>query len=126
MDHKGIGPAADAGDRRNIADEIEIQLVIQCRVDCVRRSAEEERVAVWWRTHDRLSAQISASAAPVLYDKWLAEPFREPLTDQTREDVGRAAGAPPDDDAHRPRRIGLRPCRTRHLRQRGSARGELQ
>src|SRR5882672_10927530 len=109
MDHQDIRPAGDAGDRRDIADEIEIQLVVQCRVDCVRRSAEEERVTVWWRTHDRLSAQIAASAAPILDDKWLAEPFREPLTDQTRDDVGRAAGAKPDDDAHRPRGIGLRP-----------------
>ena len=38
--------------------------------------------------------------------------------------------APPaamaDDDAHRPRRIGLRPRDARHGRQRGSARGQMQ
>ena len=38
--------------------------------------------------------------------------------------------APPgreaDDDAHRPRRIGLRPRDPRHGRQRGSARGQMQ
>ena len=31
-----------------------------------------------------------------------------------------------DDDAHRPRRIGLRPSDPRHDRQRNSARGQMQ
>src|SRR4029453_11643819 len=107
MVHQDIRPAANASDRSDIADEIKVQLVVQRGVDCVRRSAEEERVAVWWRTHDRLSAQIATCPAPILDEKWLAEPFREPLTDQTREDVCRAAGAKADDDAHRPRGRGL-------------------
>ena len=38
----------------------------------------------------------------------------------------RAAGGKADDDAHRPRRIGLRPRDARHGRQRGSARGQMQ
>src|SRR5215204_4082871 len=126
MDHQDVRPTGDAGDRRNIPDEIEIQLVIQRRVDCVRRTADEQRIAIWWRTHDRLSAQIAASTAPILDDKWLAKSIRQPLTDQAREDVESAAGAEADHDPHRPRRIGLRPCGTRHRRQRGSARGEMQ
>src|SRR4029453_9949088 len=109
MVHQDIRPAANASDRSDIADEIKVQLVVQRRVDCVRRSAEEERVAVWWRPHDSLSAQIAASTAAILDDKWLAEPFREPLTDHTRENIGRAAGAKPNDDAHRPPRRGLCP-----------------
>ena len=40
------------------------------------------------------------------------------------------SAAPPggkaDDDAHRPRRIGLRPRDARHGRQRGSARCQMQ
>ena len=36
------------------------------------------------------------------------------------------AGGKADDDAHRPRRIGLRPRDARHGRQRGSARGQMQ
>ena len=39
---------------------------------------------------------------------------------------GALAGGKADDDAHRPRRIGLRPRDTRHGRQRGSARGQMQ
>ena len=41
-----IGHAHDAGDRRNVANEIEIELVVERRVDRVRRSDQEERVAV--------------------------------------------------------------------------------
>ena len=38
----------------------------------------------------------------------------------------RTTGGKSDDDAHRPRRIGLRPCDARHDRQRGGARGQMQ
>ena len=37
-----------------------------------------------------------------------------------------AAGGKADDDAHRPRRIGLRPRSARHGRQRGSTRCQMQ
>src|SRR3981189_304489 len=55
----------------------------------------------------------------------LAEPIRQPLADQAREDVKRAPGAKADDDTHRPCRIGLCPCEARDCRQRGSARGKM-
>jgi len=35
------------------------------------------------------------------------------VTNQAREEIGRAASRKADDDAHRPRRIGLRPCHPR-------------
>ena len=35
-------------------------------------------------------------------------------------------GRKADDQAHRPRRIGLRPRDARHGRERGSARGQMQ
>ena len=120
------GTSDDARDRRDVADEIEIELVVERRVDRVRERRQEERVAVGRRTHDRLGANIVAGARPVLDDEWLAEPLRQPLSHQAREDVGRAAGGKADDDAHRPRRIGLRPSDARHGRQRGSARGQMQ
>ena len=53
---------------------------------------QEERIAVGGRAHDRLGADIAAGTRPVLDDEWLAKPLRQPLTDQAREDVGRAAG----------------------------------
>src|SRR5438445_11848554 len=107
MHHQDIWPTGDSCDRRDIADEIE--LVGQCRFNCVRRTAEEECVAIWWRTHDRFSGQIAASTPPIFDDEWLPELFREPLAYQAREDVKRAAGAKAYHDAHRPRRISLRP-----------------
>ena len=126
MDHHDKGAADEARDRRDVANEIEIELVVKRRIDRVRRTDQEERVAVRRRTHDRLGGDIAAGARPVLDDEWLAEPLRQPLTDQAREDVVRAAGGKADDDAHRPRRIGLRPSETRHGRERGSARCQMQ
>jgi hypothetical protein len=43
------------------------------------------------------------------------------LIDAARGDVVSAAGSKADDNAYRPRRVGLRPCDARHRRQRGSA-----
>ena len=92
-----LGDADDAGDRRDVADEIEIELVVERRVDRVRRTDQQQRVAVGGRAHDRLGADVAAGARPVLDDEWLAEPLRQPLPDQAREDVGRAAGGNGDD-----------------------------
>ena len=100
----------NARDRRDVADEIEIELVVERRVDRVVELTSEQRIAVRRRAHDRLGGDIAASTRPVLDDEWLAEPLRQPLTDQPREDVGRPPAAKPTIDAHRPRRIGLRPC----------------
>ena len=77
-------------------------------------------------THDRLGSDIAGRAEPVLDDEWLAKTFREPFTYQTCENVGRATGGKTRHDAHRPRRIGLRPSDARDGRQRGSARGQMQ
>jgi hypothetical protein len=77
-------------------------------------------MAVWGRTHYRLGANVIAATRPVLNDEWLAKPFRQPLTDQAREDVGCAAGSYSDDDAHWPRRISLCPRVSRHRRERYS------
>jgi hypothetical protein len=54
--------ADDAGDRRNVADEIEVKLLIERRVDSVCRVGQKERIAVRRRTHDRLRADIGGSA----------------------------------------------------------------
>ena len=47
----------------------------------------EQRVAVGRRAHDRFGADIAAAARPVVDDDGLAEPLRQPLTDQAREEV---------------------------------------
>ncbi len=90
--------------------KLKLRFVVERRVDCVRQRDQEQRIAVRRRAHDRLGGDIAAGARPVFDDELLAEPLRQPLADQARDDVGRAAGGKADDDAHRPRRIGLRPC----------------
>src|SRR5262249_17867391 len=73
-----------------------------------------------------LSANIASGARSVLDDEWLPEPLRQPLTHQACDDVARPAGWKTDNDAHRPRRIGLRESKGRGGRQRGSAGGQMQ
>jgi hypothetical protein len=48
------------------------------------------------------------------------------LTYQARRDVRTASGREANNDAHRPRWIGLRPSNMRHGRQRGRAGGQMQ
>src|SRR5215467_13977786 len=103
-----------------------MEVVVEARVDCVRRDGQEERITVWRRTHDLFGGNIASGARPVLDDEWLAKPVREPLTYQADEDVSCSAPRKPDDQTHRSRRIGLRPCDVRRKRQRGSARGQMQ
>src|SRR5438045_3597853 len=83
-------------------------------------------MAVRWCLNDRFGADISASTRAVVDDEWLAEPLGKPLTDQARGDVDPAAGRKTSNDAHRPRRIGLRAHETRHSRQCGSARSQTK
>src|SRR5262249_35314565 len=118
--------AGNAGDRHDVVDEIEIEIVVETRVDCVRRDGQEERITVRRRTHDLFGGNIASGARPVLDDEWLAKPVREPLTHQADKDVSCSAARKPDDQAHRPRRIGLRLRDPRHRWQRGSARGQMQ
>jgi hypothetical protein len=58
----------------DVADEIEIEVVAECRADCARQNDHEECVAVRRRSHDGFGADIAAGARPVVDDKLLAEP----------------------------------------------------
>src|SRR5215467_8880207 len=78
-------------DRRDVADEIEVELFVQRRVDRVVPPDHEQRVAVGRRTYNRLGADIAAATRPVVDHELLAEALRQPLTDQARDDVRRAA-----------------------------------
>src|SRR6516165_2738136 len=118
--------ADDASDWRDIAKEIEAELIIKGHIDGVRRSRQEERVAVGRGTHDGLGADIVAGTRPIIDDELLAEPLREPLSHQAREDIDRAARRGRRDQAHRPRRIDLPPCAPRDSRQRGCTCGQMQ
>src|SRR5215467_11536293 len=118
--------ASNARDRRDVEDEIEIELVVEGGVDRVHSNASEKRIAVGGCTYNGLSANIAAATRSVLNDEWLAQALRQPLTHQACEDVGWAASGKGDDHAHRPRRISLRPSEARDGRERGSARCQMQ
>src|SRR5262249_28815036 len=76
--------------------------------------------------HDGFYGDVGTGPRPVLDKELLAESLRKPLRYQARDDVGRATGRNADDNAHRPRWIGLRPRDARHGRERGSARGQME
>src|SRR5262245_26265527 len=70
-DHDGW-KSDDRSDRRDVANEIETEFLVERRVDGVRRASHEQRVAVRRRLHHRLGANVAAGAGPVLDDELLA------------------------------------------------------
>src|SRR5262245_54275425 len=120
IDHHDQGLASQACDRDDVADEIEIELVIERDVDRIRDIYIKKRVAIGRRTHDHLSAYIAAGTRPVLDDERLAEPLLQPLSYQATKGVACATSRKTYHQTHRPRRIGLRPSETRHGRERGA------
>jgi hypothetical protein len=86
----------------------------------------QQRVAVFRRVRHEIGGDVAAGPAPVLDDELLAEQPAERLCEHARGNIARGAGTKANDDAHRPRRIGLRFCHPRYGRQRGSARGQMQ
>ena len=118
--------ADDAGDRGDVADEVELQIIVERGVDRVRHGGEQQRVAVGRGADHGLGADIAAGAGAVFDHEGLPEPLVEPLADQPRRDVDAAAGGKTGNDAHRPGRVILRRGGMRK-RRRGEAGGrELQ
>src|ERR1700751_4323155 len=104
-------------------DEIETEVVVERRVDCVRRSDLKERVAVGYRPNDHLGSNIAGRTRPIVDDKLLAKPLRQRLSDQASDNVGRGPARKADDEAHRSSRITFRPYDARGNHQRASTRG---
>src|SRR5215475_6100708 len=107
LQEKGL--AMNARDRGDVEDKIEPELVVESGVDRVHRSGLKVRISVRKLVHDRLGGDIAGLARPILDYKLLTEPLRQPLSYQACYDVGATSGGKSDNDAHRPRRIGLRP-----------------
>ena len=106
IDIQDLIAAAEGGDRRDFAGEIDG--AIERGVDHVVRRNDQQRVTVRRRARDHLGSDIGGGARPVLDDECLAEPLLQPFRHQASEDVDRLPGGKADDDAHRPRWIGLR------------------
>jgi hypothetical protein len=71
-----LGMRIDRGNRRDVAHEIEMELVVERGVDRVRRRHQQNGVPVGCRIHHRLGADIGCTAWSVLDDEGLAEPLR--------------------------------------------------
>ena len=105
VDLHHIGNARDAGDRRDIAYEIERQFLIQRGVDAISGIDEKEGIAIGRRVDHRLSCDVVAGAGLVLDDELLPELFGQILPDETRQDVGAAARGITDHPTHGSSRI---------------------
>src|SRR5438552_13752596 len=88
IDHHNVWDSDDTCDRCDVTDKIKVQLIKERRVNRIRSRNHEKGVAVRGCAHDRLGADVAAAAWPVLDDEWLAESLRQPLSHQTRGDVG--------------------------------------
>ena len=125
MEHHDVRRTADAGDRSDIT-KIVVELVVERGANRICHAAQEECIAVRRRTQGRLAANIAGGARPVLDDQLLAEPLRQPLTDQPCSEVDRSTCRERRDQPYRTRRIGLRRSEPRHRRQRGSTHCQVQ
>ena len=124
LHHKII--AGERCNRCNVAQEIEVEIRIERGVDRAAERDHRERIAVRRRLHDLLHRDVAARARPIVDDELLAEALRQPLADEARIDVVRAAGGKTDHDAHGPRRITLRARHVRRGRERRGAGDERQ
>ena len=75
IDLKGKSLAADARNRRDVADEIVVELFVERRVDRTLNRRQKERIPVSGRVDDRLDGDVTGAARPVLDYERLAEPL---------------------------------------------------
>src|SRR5262249_6667169 len=106
--------------------KVVIEFVVEACTNRVSCRCQKKSIPICRRSYGRFRAYCATCASPMLYDELLAEALRQPLTYEACEKVIRAAGCISNNDAHRPRWIGLRESDARHSRQRGSARGQMQ
>src|SRR5215831_13336726 len=116
-----MGHSHDARDRRNVSDEVVVEFVKQRRVDRGGAPDYEKRITICRCARDRLDADIAAAAWAILDDKLLADALRQPSPYQARGSVVHGTSSKGDDDAYRPRRIGLRPSEARDQRRSDSS-----
>src|ERR1041385_2525077 len=101
-DRKHICDAYDAGTRREVADEVELQVAVERCVAGFGQSGKQQRVAVRGCIDDGFGREIGAAAGAVLDDERLTKSLLQPLSHQPRDDVVAAAGGKSNDPADRP------------------------
>ena len=118
--------ADDARHRRDVAHEIEFEIVVERGVDRVRDGGEQQRVAVGGGVDDRFGADIAAGAGAIFNHEGLPQMIGQPLADQARGDVDAAAGGKTGNNARRPRRIVEREGKPRQGGHGRDGRGEFK
>ena len=108
--HEHEGKIGKSRYRREIAQNIDGLRFVERQVHGGGGGEINDRVAVRRRVDGRLEREIGGGAGLVLDEHRLAEPFGEPLGQDPRHRVGRAAGRIADDPAQRSRRIIERPA----------------
>src|SRR5262245_40785082 len=126
MNDHDIWQYGEACDWRYVINEIEVELLIERRIDGIRGRRQQKSIAIGGRTHDRFSGDIAARTGSVVDNEWLPEPFGQPLPYDAHDDIAPRTSRKSDDHAHRPGGIGLRASNARDCRQRGSAGGQMQ
>jgi hypothetical protein len=105
--HKYVRRIRDQTHESEILAHIEAQVLHHRWIDREARArAEEERIAVGWRPHDRLGAHDARRPGAILDHDALAEPFGEIRRKQTGGGVGRPAGRERHHQLDRPLGIG--------------------
>jgi hypothetical protein len=124
IDHHHVRHRHDAGDRGDVADEVEGQRFVEGRVDGVGLADQQDRVAVGRGVHHRFRRDVRRGTRAVFDDERLSQPIRQPLAHQAGDDVVAAARCVADDPAYRTRGPCLRVGPVRGDRQGDGARGE--
>src|SRR5215213_9175748 len=70
--HHDVGLAVDSRNRRDVVKQVETEFVVDQCAGYSRRADEQERITIWGRFHNRLTADSTTGTWPVLHNKWLA------------------------------------------------------
>src|SRR5215204_7161499 len=81
-----IGLPVDTCDWCNVADEIERELFIECRIGRVSDIDHKQRIAIRGCLDDCLNADVATCTWTVLNDEWSTKPLRPSMRPSARRD----------------------------------------
>ena len=76
--------ANDACDGCDIADEVEIELLVERRVYGIREGGQKQSMSIRRRIDDGFGADVAASSWSILNHEGLSQPFGKPLANCAR------------------------------------------
>jgi hypothetical protein len=91
------GNGGDARHWCGVIEEIKGKIIVERRVDRVRRQGQKQRVAVRRCLHREFSTDIAGGTRAIVDDERLPELFRQPLCYEAPDDVRRTARGDAND-----------------------------